>query len=155
LQRLKAGDFDAIILAAAGIHRLGIWNAQIMNYIYLFDVLPAAGQGALAVQCRADDKSTREKLSSLDHSHSRRAVEIERSLVKELQGDCHSPIAVYVAENRLEAEDDEWRLQAGVAGRGGEPPLIYVELTGGDEIAIEAAWQLKSRGAMALLHGSK
>jgi len=153
ISKLKAGGFDAIVLAAAGISRLGVWDDALMTSIDLFQMLPAAGQGALAVQGRCADDVTRAFLAPLDHSPSRRAVEIERRLILELRGDCHSPLAVYVTDDRFEAAAKPFHLQAAVARRGGVPPLISVKMSGGAEIALDAARRLEDQGAIEMLHG--
>ncbi len=92
LRKLQAGDYDAIILAAAGLERLGLDAA--ISYVFPADeLLPAVAQGALALQCRAADDSTRQLLAALDDAATRAAVTAERALLGHLQGGCQVPIA--------------------------------------------------------------
>lgn len=99
LARVKERDLDAVVLAAAGLERLGKAQA-ITDYLPL---LPAPGQGALAVECRADDDVTRAALAALDHEETRAAVEQERLVLAGLGGGCAAPIAALAAEGMLEA----------------------------------------------------
>ena len=96
LARLAAGEFDAIVLARAGLDRLGLFDG--LKKVAVLDpatFVPAAGQGALAVQCRRDDRETRKVLASLDDAATRRCVDAERAVVVGLDGDCHSPIGAH------------------------------------------------------------
>ena len=88
------GDYDAIVLAVAGVLRLGL-DAHITQYLPFDVMLPAPGQGALAIQCRADDKVTHELLSAIDDPVSRAAVTAERTFLKALGGGCSAPVAAY------------------------------------------------------------
>lgn len=94
IRKALNGEYDAIILAAAGVYRL-----ELQEYIRQelpFDVmLPAPGQGALAVQCRANDDRLRFLLSAIDHFETRQAVTAERAFLKDLGGGCSAPIAAY------------------------------------------------------------
>jgi len=92
LGKLQAGEADATFLAAAGLERLG--QDDIGHPLDPADWLPAPAQGAIALECRADDSGTREILSALDHAPSRAEVMAERALLLALGGTCHSPIAV-------------------------------------------------------------
>ena len=95
LARVTAGDFDATVLAVAGLKRLGRWDDATMRPLDLDAMLPAAGQGALALQCRCEDDGTRRMLAALDDEPTRRCVAAERALVLALHGDCTSPIGAY------------------------------------------------------------
>lgn len=90
------GPYDAILLAQAGIERLGHAGA-ITEVLPLEMVLPAPGQGALAIQCR-DDRLLRELLAPLDHAVTRAAVEAERGFLAGLGGGCSVPVAAYASE---------------------------------------------------------
>ena len=91
LARLDAGEFDALMLAAAGLDRLGIAVPE--HSRLSFDlVLPAPAQGALAVQVRADDSSLREALAMIDHAPTRIGVEAERALLRRIGGGCLAPL---------------------------------------------------------------
>ncbi len=94
LQKLDDGQYDAIILAAAGLKRLGLEN-RISHYLTIDESLPAVGQGAIGIECRSDDYLLKEKLAALDHSYTRLCVEAERSMNHALNGGCQVPIAAY------------------------------------------------------------
>jgi hydroxymethylbilane synthase len=98
LRKARQGDYDAIVLAAAGVHRLGL-KAAITEYLSFDVMLPAPGQGALAIQCRADDAVTRARLNALDHAPTRAAVEAERAFLSGLGGGCAAPVAAYATVN--------------------------------------------------------
>ena len=92
LARLAAGEAEATLLAAAGLNRLG--ESGVGHPLAADDWLPAPGQGAIAIECRADDAPTRALLAAIDDAPSRAAVMAERALLAALGGNCHSPIAV-------------------------------------------------------------
>jgi len=92
LAKLAAGEADVTFLAAAGLARLG--QDQTGIALDPADWLPAAAQGAIAVECRADDTQVQQWLNPLDHGPSRAEVMAERALLAALGGSCHSPIAV-------------------------------------------------------------
>ncbi len=94
LRKLKEGVYDAIVLAAAGLHRMG-WQHEISAYLDPGAFVPAIGQGAVGIEVRKDDAAVREILSPLNHSDTAVAVEAERSLLKELEGGCQVPIGGY------------------------------------------------------------
>jgi len=89
------GRYDATLLAVAGLQRAGL-KEHAVNRIDPSIMLPAAGQGALAVQCRADDQDTRTRCAPLNDTPTATAVHAERRIVAALNGDCHSPIAVLI-----------------------------------------------------------
>lgn len=119
LRRLRDGAFDAIILAAAGLRRTGLFNEAEMVMLDPDQMLPAPGQGALAVQCRRTDERTRELLSVLDHRETEQCVTAERVIVQTLGGDCHSPIGALA-----EIDAQNMTLKVAVGSRGGTPPII-------------------------------
>lgn len=92
LGRLDAGDFDALVLSAAGLTRLG-HEARVTERLDPDIVLPAVGQGTVAVVCRAEDPETRGRLRGLDDPETRTAAGAERALLEVLQGNCQVPIA--------------------------------------------------------------
>ena len=102
LRKLKDQDLDAIILAEAGLVRLG-QAARITEVLDASWMLPAVGQGALGLECRADDTETRTLLAALDHADTHAAVLAERALLRGLGGGCQVPIgaAGTVHEGRL------------------------------------------------------
>ncbi|TAK14469.1 MAG: hydroxymethylbilane synthase [Anaerolineae bacterium] len=102
IRKVHEGEFDAILLAAAGVTRLGLAET-ITQYLPLAIMLPAPGQGALAVQCRAEDIETLSLLAYIDHAPTRLAVQAERAFLQALGGGCSLPVAAYAeyAEGEL------------------------------------------------------
>ncbi len=98
LRKLEAGEVDGLVLAAAGLARLGVQAPHALP-LPLEEMVPAPGQGALAVQAREDDGSTRDLLSEIDHERSRVAFEAERLVMAGLGGGCALPLGAY-AERR-------------------------------------------------------
>ena len=94
LKKLAAGEYDALLLSAAGLVRVGLGN-HITAYLSPDQFVPAVGQGVIAVECREDDAATLARLHCLDHEKTRQAVLAERALNKHLNGGCHVPIAGY------------------------------------------------------------
>ena len=92
LAKLDAGEADATLLALAGLKRLGLGDTGVPLDPHVW--LPAPGQGAIAIECRADDAAMRELLAAINHQPSFDAVTAERALLWALGGNCHSPIAV-------------------------------------------------------------
>jgi hydroxymethylbilane synthase len=103
LRKLDEGAFDAIILASAGLLRLGL-GERITEKIDPTIMIPAVGQGALALETRSDDNQTNEAVRVLEHRPTRRAVEAERALLRGLAGGCAVPIAAF-AHIEIEKED--------------------------------------------------
>lgn len=101
VEKMDSGAADAIVLASAGLTRLGMAD-RITHYFEENECTPAAGQGALAVQCRADDRKLFETLSLLDETAVRKEISAERAFLKVLGGGCSVPIG---ARAKLEAED--------------------------------------------------
>jgi len=117
LRKLEAGEYDAIILAAAGLKRLG--KTELIRQVIDADVMcPAAGQGALAVEIRAGDSGTREHILFLDDAGSRAATICERALLNRLGGGCQVPIGALA-----EVRDGKLHLEAVVAHPDGSKVL--------------------------------
>jgi len=93
LAKIAAGDADATLLAAAGLERLGMHDVGLVQETSL--LLPAASQGAIGIECRADDAATRALLSVVDHAPTHLAVAAERAFLAALGGDCRSPVAAH------------------------------------------------------------
>lgn len=110
--KVRSGEYDATILALAGMRRLGI-GVDAAEILDPRDHPPAPGQGALAVQCRADDDATLSVLRALDHTPTRRAVEAERELLRLLGASCEIPLGTW---GRV--EDDRVVLDAALPSRG-------------------------------------
>lgn len=91
LARLAAGEADATFLALAGLNRLG--RQGVGHPLSAGEWLPAPGQGAIAIECRADDDRARAFLAAIDHGPSHAALRAERALLRALGGNCHSPVA--------------------------------------------------------------
>ncbi|MBI1939969.1 MAG: hydroxymethylbilane synthase [Acidobacteria bacterium] len=96
LKKLDRGDCEAVVLAAAGVRRLGL-AGRITEYFSPDQLCSAVGQGALALEIRADDERMRETLAPLDHAPTHRAVLAERAMLRHLGGGCQVPIAAYAA----------------------------------------------------------
>lgn len=99
IRKLDEGQYDAVILASAGLLRLGLGN-RISARIPLSDMLPAVGQGAIAIETRSDDECTLETTSRLDHRETRLACLAERSFLRALGGGCQLPIAAHAVLDR-------------------------------------------------------
>src|ERR1035437_6775741 len=134
VRKMKAGEYDAVILAMAGLKRSGLFDATMMTAIEMEEMLPAAGQGALAIECRREDQWLRELLGKLNDAASSLAVRLERAVVLGLNGDCHSPIAAHAT-----TEGGRVKLKAAVAGRGGMPPIVRAEASASMVEAARAA----------------
>jgi hydroxymethylbilane synthase len=93
LAKLAAADVDATLLAAAGLDRLG--RSDVGNAIEISEMLPAPSQGAIGIECRADDTMTSALLRAIDHLSTHEAVLAERAFCRALGGTCHSPVAAY------------------------------------------------------------
>jgi hydroxymethylbilane synthase len=91
LRKLARGEVDAAVLAAAGLFRLGIEPPHVRT-LTLQEMVPAPGQGALAIQCRADDRITQARLNPIDHRPSHRALDAERALMRRIGGGCALPL---------------------------------------------------------------
>ncbi len=144
--KLQAGEYDGIILAAAGLKRLD-WTDQIDEFLSLDVMLPAVGQGALAVQCRADDEEMLELLRILNHPATEQAIQAERAFLHRLDGGCQLPVGAYAT-----VEGEEVRLRGLVASPDGKL-LLQDERKGGhpEEVGRELAEELLKQGADRLL----
>lgn len=94
IDKLRAGEYDAIVLAMAGLNRLGR-GEEVSEIFSVKEMLPAVGQGALAVQCRADDTELLAMLQKIHCMKTEQAVRAERALLQFFQGGCHLPIAAH------------------------------------------------------------
>jgi hydroxymethylbilane synthase len=148
LRKLDEGGFDALALAAAGLRRLG-YGERIVDLLEPDIVMPAVGQGALAIEARSDDKRINRMLEGLDHADTRIACQAERAFLKGLGGGCLVPIAAHaivtngrVSLQGLVASPDGSRIIRG--SRSGET-------SSSDEVGLELARDLLSKGAGELL----
>ncbi len=94
LRKLREGMYDAIILAMAGVKRLG-WEEEVTEVVDTEVMLPAIGQGALGIEARLDDRDTLERIAFLNHEESSSCVTAERAFLHRLEGGCQVPIAAY------------------------------------------------------------
>lgn len=148
LRKLADGQYDAIVLAAAGLARLG-WLDRATAFLPVDVVLPAPAQAALGVQCRADDHQTRALLMAIDHAPTHVAVRAERAVLRRLGAGCRLPVAAYA-----EATPDMVTLRSRVVGLEGDPVLEDVRSgrwADAELLGKEAAEALLSQGAEALL----
>lgn len=147
LRKLESGEFDAIVLAAAGVRRLGLLE-HVREFLPVEQMCPAAGQGALALECRAGDTATGSLLQFLDHPDSRRATLCERAVLHALGGGCQVPIGVHAEAH----SPGELRVSAVVARPDGSE-LLRESAAGDEPLALgrELAQRLLSRGAAAIL----
>lgn len=159
LQKLDAGEFDAIILAAAGLERLGL-QSRIRHYLDQQVCLSAVGQGALGIECRADDLATQHLIASLNDAPTHAAVLAERKVNAELGGSCHAPIGAWASWQQhqltlqamvgsIEGQQRLWA-SASVAIMDANP-LSPASITPILALGTQVAEQLKAQGAMALL----
>ncbi len=148
LRKLESEEVDAIVLAAAGLKRLGL--EEIISHIIPFEqILPAIGQGALGLEVRRHDERTIDLLGFLNHEPTEVAVRAERSFLKELEGGCQVPIAGFASLNA-----DVVHLKGMVAELDGSR-IVRDEITGkkdqAEEIGIKLARRLLDSGAKEIL----
>src|SRR3990172_1220829 len=148
IRKLAQEGLDGIILAAEGLKRMG-WLNRITEYIPFEISLPAVGQGALGIECRAADEATNRSVDFLKHEVTRQCVYAERAFLRRLEGGCQVPIAALgqIENNRLRLEG----LVSSVDGRR----LIRDSLGGPvgevEQIGVQLAELLLSKGAEAIL----
>lgn len=149
LRKQRDRQYDAILLAFAGLRRSALFDGNDMTPLEPEEILPAAGQGALALQCRRDDPHTRQLLTALHDQATATCVDLERALVQALNGDCHSPIAA------LATLDDQKQLtfKAAVGKHGGTPPVLRAAATGerAETVLKSVLTQLEKQNVRALL----
>ncbi len=92
--KLDRGDYDALIVAAAGAHRLGL-QSRVIQYFSIEQICPAVGQGALAIEVRKGDERIAHAVAPLDHPATHKAIRAERATLRRLGGGCQLPIAAY------------------------------------------------------------
>jgi hydroxymethylbilane synthase len=128
LRKVAAGEFDAIVLATAGVKRLGA-SDKITEILSTEIMLPAVGQGALGIETRADDRETVRLVAALDDPESHAAVTAERALLRELEGGCQLPLGAWARH-----ESGELRLEACVFSADGKE-FVRNEMRGNAEDA--------------------
>jgi len=146
VRKVFDGDYDAALLASAGVIRLGL-NDQVTEWIPIDTILPAPGQGALAVQCRSNDEDTLDRLAAIDEQQVRAAVSAERAFLEHLGGGCSAPIAAYACvEGPLVS-------MSGLVGSPDGRRIVRVEDEGKDpaELARRLAAAALEAGARPIL----
>jgi len=148
IRKMEEGQYDAIILAAAGLRRLG-WDGKIRQYLPAELSIPAIGQGALGIEIRRDDTRTREAVSFLDDRETSLAVRAERGFLKRLEGGCQVPIAAHgtvsggtVALAGLIGRPDGTEILRGTRSGGAADP---------EAIGVALAEELLARGGRRIL----
>ncbi|CAN5530835.1 hydroxymethylbilane synthase [soil metagenome] len=152
LMKFDESDLDGMILAYAGVHRLGLGEG--VSHLIPFDVmLPAVGQGVVAIEIRDGDETVRAVVATLDHKSTRQCVTAERAFLRQLEGGCQVPIGAHatITENDL-------RLEGMVGGLDGA--VVFRERLSGDAenaeaIGVELAEILIGKGAAILLEESR
>ena len=148
LAKVRDGELDAVVLAYAGLARIG--HTDLVSEIFEPDsMVPAAGQGALAVECRADDAGLTELLATIDHRPSRAAVTAERGLLAALEAGCSAPVGAYAA-----LSGSQLRLDAVVLG---EKMVVRehgeADATDAARLGRELAARMLALGAADLMGG--
>ncbi len=148
LSKLDAGEYDAIILAAAGLKRLEL-ESRIRSFIEPEQSLPAVGQGAVGIECRVNDQRVRALLAPLNHADTADRVRCERAMNLTLQGGCQVPIGSYAL-----LEGDTIWLRA-LVGEPDGSQIVRGEIRGprtqAEQLGITLAEQLLSQGAKEIL----
>jgi hydroxymethylbilane synthase len=152
LHKLDEGHYDAIVLAAAGLRRLG-WEGRIVDLLAPPRMLPAPGQGALAMECRASDAALRKLVGPLDDPPTRQAVEAERSLLAELGAGCSAPVGAWgrIKQRRLVLDG----LVADLAGSRVLRASARGETDSGEGLGREVAAELLKQGAAELIAAAR
>jgi hydroxymethylbilane synthase len=148
VRKVLEGQFDATVLAAAGLQRLGL-TEHVAEWLPFDIMLPAPGQGALAVQCRADDRKTLELLKVIDDAAVRNAVTAERMFLEGLGGGCSLPIAAFAAPRR--AGGPLWMRGLVISPNGREVVRVEGTCDDGRELGGRLANEAKRLGAAAIL----
>ena len=147
LAKLDAGEYDAIILAAAGLERLG-WGERITARLTPPQWLPAGTQGIIGLQCRAGDEAMFALLEPLADEQAMRQARAERTVLAALQGSCQVPLAVYA-----EPQADGTLALTGMVGTPDGRTVLRAEASGADPeaVGLQLADRLKAQGAEAII----
>jgi hydroxymethylbilane synthase len=150
IERLKEGRYDAVVLAAAGVKRLGL-EARISSYLPFDRFLPAVSQGAIGVQIRASDSEIAEWIRMLEDRATRVATTAERALLRALEGGCHVPVGAFA-----ELRDETLELRAVVCSLDGTRS-VEGTLAGPSgeaaDVGLALAEDLLGRGGQEILNG--
>ncbi len=148
LKRLDEKDFTAIILASAGLRRMHL-TSRIRSHLSVEQVLPAAGQGALGIECRTDDQAVIDLIMPLNDAITHASVTAERAVCRRLEGGCKAPIAAYA-----QVHHGELTLHALVASHNGQRILRAVRRGHSDQaetMGARVAEELLQQGAEKIL----
>lgn len=149
LKKLDTEDYDAIILATAGLERLGL-DARIQETLPTTVMLPSPGQGALGIEYRENDTALKKMLTPLHDAHSALCVQVERKVNAMLGGTCHTPVAVYCRK----VQNEQLTLDALVASADGTRIIRDTRASApnqAQQLAERCAENLLSQGAAALI----
>lgn len=148
ISKIETEGFDAVILAAAGIKRVG-WENKVSQYLPVEISLPAVGQGALGIECRQDDQALLQLLQQINHPSTATTVTAERTVLAELEGSCQVPIGAFAV---LGNEGKEIAL-SGLVGTPDGKTMLKSSLKGSEpvELGKRLADQLKEQGAAEIL----
>lgn len=148
LKKLDQGEFDAIILASAGLIRMGL-GSRIRSYLSIEDSLPAAGQGALGIECRLDDQEVLRLIQPLNDPTTADCVTAERAVCRHLGGGCKVPVAAYATIKK-----DNLTIRGLVANRNGSR-ILCAERSGerahANALGLRVAEELLQQGAGKIL----
>ncbi|MBO9609737.1 MAG: hydroxymethylbilane synthase [Paenibacillaceae bacterium] len=149
LRKLETEGFDAILLAAAGLHRIG-WSDRITVYLPPADCLPAVGQGALGIECRENDPFVRDLLERFNDAETALCVAAERSFLRRLNGGCQVPIGAFA---QLEEKSPARLVLDGMVGEPNGGELLRDRINGDDPVRLgeQLAERLIARGADRIL----
>ena len=142
LAKLAAGEADATLLAAAGLDRLGVSTGAPLA---LDLMLPAPGQAAIGIECRAADERVRTLLAAIDHGLTHGAVAVERAFTRALGGTCHSPVAAHAV-----ADGDGWRLRAQLLSEDGADAAAAERMVADEDEAEAFARELLAGAAPSI-----
>lgn len=158
LRKMDEGECDAMILAAAGLHRLDL-QARIVKYLSIEESTPAAGQGALAIECRVDDTDTFETLAKLDHLKTRIEISAERAFLGALGGGCSIPIGVSASFDQVKSEISIAGAIASIDGKSVHRSSIKKKFdastSGASKLGLELAQVMQTDEVMLILEDLK
>ncbi|NBI28791.1 hydroxymethylbilane synthase [Chengkuizengella marina] len=150
INKLNDGEYDAIVLATAGLNRVG-WQDKITEYISTELCIPAVGQGALGIECRDDDEFIMKLLSLYNDEKTAKTVQAERAFLATLNGSCEIPVA---AHGILQKDEDTADIQLfGLVGSPDGETVIKDKIVGNDpeKLGVQLAQRLIDRGADRIL----
>ena len=146
LRKMLDGEVDGAVLAAVGLNRLGIHPPHVRR-LSIQEMVPAPGQGCLAIQCRTDDRTTQARIAPVDHASSHMAMDAERGLMRRLGGGCALPLGAIAA-----VRDDVVRLAACVVAPDGTRSVrAAAEASSAERVSEIVEGRLREEGADRIL----